>query len=180
MNRKLTFIAAGVAAAIGLGLSGFAIAKDQGGMGGGRGHHGMMGGGMGGEAGVTACANQTEGANVSFNLPMWDVAVNGQCVKMQDGKLVAMPAKMVAHMQASQAACAGKAEGDKVTIASMQDASKTIDATCTKHGDKLIAHPAGMGGMRGHGGDHHGDHHGWDKNAATAPATMSTTPPAAP
>jgi hypothetical protein len=107
------------------------------------------------EAAVSACAGKTEGAVIRFDHPVWG-AVDAVCAKNpRDNTLHAMPAKMVAHIQASQAACVGKKDGDAVQVTSMMDANKQLEATCTKMGDTLAAHPKGM-----KHGKRHGDMHG--------------------
>ncbi|TDR31168.1 hypothetical protein [Hydromonas duriensis] len=149
MERKVKMMVAGLAAVVGLGMAGLAVAKDDGhGM---MGHKGMKMGGPMGEAAVAACANQAEGANVMLEHPNWG-KIDAVCTKTPDGKIAAMPAKMVEHMKAAQAACSGKKEGDKVTIASPMEQGKMVEATCKKHGDVLAAHPAHKGKM-----GHHGD-----------------------
>ena len=96
------------------------------------------------EAAVSACAGKIEGAVIRFDHPVWG-AVDAVCAKNpRDNTLQAMPAKMVAHIQASQAACVGKKEGDAVQMTSMLDSSKQVEATCRKTGDTLAAHPKGM------------------------------------
>jgi hypothetical protein len=96
------------------------------------------------EAAVSACAGKAEGTEIRFDHPMWG-AVDAVCAKApRDNRLHAMPAKMVAHIQASQAACVGKQEGDAVQMTSMFDSSKQVEATCRKTGDTLAAHPKGM------------------------------------
>jgi hypothetical protein len=107
------------------------------------------------EAAIAACAGKTEGTAVRFEHPMWG-AVDAVCAKSPHNNTVrAMPAKMVAHIQASQAACVGKKDGDAVQVTSMMDANKQLEATCTKMGDTLAAHPKGM-----KHGKRHGDMHG--------------------
>ena len=141
--EKRTKILTAVAAVFVIASTGVAFAKDHGG--------GRMGHMANPEA-IAACANQTEGANVVFNHPMWG-NVNAVCGKTRDNKLLAMPAKMVEHMKQAVAACAGKKDGDKVSISDMRDATKTIDAVCDQRGDVLAAHPEhkrgdNKGGMR--------------------------------
>ena len=87
--EKRTKILTAVAAVFVIASTGVAFAKDHGG--------GRMGHMANPEA-IAACANQTEGANVVFNHPMWG-NVNAVCGKTRDNKLVALPAKM---------ACAGQ------------------------------------------------------------------------
>ena len=140
-----TKIVTSFAAVLAIGASGMAMAKD----------HGR---GMQHEAAIAACQNQSEGAAVTLNHPMWG-NVNAVCAKTPKGdKLVAMSPKMLEHMKQSQAACAGKTEGDKVAIDDMRNTGKKIEATCKKHGDVLAARPEHKGC---------GKHH--DKRAAPAP-----------
>ena len=107
------------------------------------------------EAAVSACAGKTEGAVIRFDHPVWG-AVDAVCAKNpRDNTLQAMPTKMVAHIQASQAACVGKKEGDAVQMTSMLDSSKQVEATCRKTGDTLAAHPNGMKNNK-----HHDQMHG--------------------
>ena len=131
-----TKIITSVAAVIALGTTGLVMAKDHG-------QGGHMGG-MHGEAAIAACQNQSEGASVVLNHPMWG-NVNAVCAKTpKNDKLVAMPPKMLAHIKQSQAACVGKAEGDKVTIDNMHTPGTTMEATCKKRGDVLTAKPTDM------------------------------------
>ena len=143
-----TKIITSLTAVLAIGTSGIAMAKD----------HGR--GPMHNEAAIAACQNQAEGTAVTFDHPMWG-NVNAVCAKTPKGdKLVAMPPKMLEHMKQSQAACSGKAEGDKVAIDDMRNPGKKIEATCKKRGDVLAARL---------------EHKGWGKQQSdkrTAPSPM--------
>lgn len=90
---------------------------------------------------ITACATQDEGAQVKFEHPIWG-QVNAICFKSpHDGKLVAMAPKIVEHIKQSQEVCAGKLEGAKVSINTIHNSDKKVDATCQKKGEVLSARP---------------------------------------
>jgi hypothetical protein len=95
------------------------------------------------QAAIAACQGKAEGTQVSITDPQGKV-ISGVCVKTPQGELHAMPEAMLARMQAAKQACAGKSAGDTVQITDFKDASKTIDATCSVHGDNLVAHPKHM------------------------------------
>lgn len=96
------------------------------------------------QAAIAACEGKIEGARVTLMSPNGEsiAAVCGQPpMNKGDGKLVAMPERMLQQMQAAKAACVGKQEGDTVQLSDMRDSGKTMSATCVKHGDQLLAHP---------------------------------------
>ena len=99
---------------------------------------------------AAACQGKSEGAQVSLTNPKGQ-SMSAVCMMTPKGELSAMPEQMVARIKAAKQACVDKAAGDSVQIADFKDASKTMDATCTQHGDALYAHPKNMG-------------KGWDKN----------------
>ena len=113
---------------------------------GGQGH---MGGKMS-QAAVAACEGKSEGASVSLQHPKWG-NVNAVCAPNREGKLAAMPAKMLEHRKAAAAACVGQAEGSKVSVPSMHEAGKNVEATCKMGRDKeLMALPDHKKGDKKH------------------------------
>lgn len=113
---------------------------------GGKGH---MDGKMS-EAAIAACQGQSEGANVSLQHPKWG-NVDAVCAPNREGKLAAMPAKMVEHRKMASAACVGKTDGDKVSMPSMREQGKSVEATCKMGRDKeLMARPEHKKGDRKH------------------------------
>jgi hypothetical protein len=80
---------------------------------------------------VAACQGKSEGENVAVNHPMWG-NLTAVCAPDRDGKLAAMPPKMLEHRQASIAACQGKSKGDKVSLPSFHEAGKNVEATCVQ------------------------------------------------
>ena len=97
------------------------------------------------EQAIAACQGKSEGSSVNVNHPMWG-NVTAVCAPDRDGKLAAMPAKMVEHRKAAVAACQGKSKGDKVSLPSHHEAGKNIEATCVqgKGTQELVARPAHM------------------------------------
>jgi len=97
------------------------------------------------EQAIASCQGKTEGSNVTVNNPMWG-NVTAVCAPDHDGKLAAMPPKMVEHRNAAIAACQGKSKGDKVSLPSWHEAGKNVEATCVqgKNNQGLMARPENM------------------------------------
>lgn len=91
---------------------------------------------------ITACATHSEGEQVKLEHPIWG-QVNAICVKSpHKDQLIAMAPKIVEHIKSSQKACAGKAEGEKVSITSIHNSDQKIDAICQGKNGVLSAQPA--------------------------------------